>query len=98
MRSIIQSLSAVLSRVASRWIPDPLVIALLLSGVVLLWSSLGTDLGLWGTIDAWGGTHKSGLSPKFGVWKLLGFAMQMCLVLVTGHALASAPVGAKGHS
>ena len=91
MRSIIQGMSAALSRVASRWIPDPLVIALLLSGIVLLWSALGTELGFWGTIDAWGGRHPSGLSPKYGVWKLLGFAMQMCLVLVTGHALAAAP-------
>ena len=49
MRAVIQSLSAMLSRVAARWIPDPLVIALLLSGVVLLWSTLGTDLGFWGT-------------------------------------------------
>ena len=79
-----------LSRIATRWIPDPLVIALLLSGVILAWSSVGTDLGFWGTIDTWGGRDQGDLSPKHGVWKLLGFAMQMCLVLVTGHALASA--------
>lgn len=33
-----------------------------------------------------------------GFWKLLSFSMQMALVLVTGHALASAPVIKKGLS
>ena len=91
MRSMIQWLSASLSRVAARWIPDPLVIALILSGGVLLWSVTLSELGLWGTIDAWGGVKGGALSPQHGLWRLLGFAMQMCLVLVTGHALASAP-------
>lgn len=27
-----------------------------------------------------------------GFWTLLGFAMQMALIFVTGHALASAPI------
>lgn len=45
-------------------------------------------------LDAWGGIERlpSGAdreSASLGLWTLLGFAMQMCLVLVTGHALAS---------
>lgn len=45
-------------------------------------------------LDSWGGIERlpSGVareSASLGLWTLLGFAMQMCLVLVTGHALAS---------
>ena len=86
MRWFIQSLSAKISRIATRYIPDPLVIALLLSALILGWSTLKSDLGLLGSIDTWGGVQ-----GQAGLWRLLGFAMQMCLVLVTGHALASAP-------
>jgi short-chain fatty acids transporter len=31
-----------------------------------------------------------------GFWELLAFAMQMCLILVTGHALATSPVIRRG--
>ncbi len=45
-------------------------------------------------LDSWGGIERlpSGAAREaasLGLWTLLGFAMQMCLVLVTGHALAS---------
>ena len=94
MRGLIQALSATLSRTAARFIPDPLVIALILSALILGGAALGSDLGFWGAIDAWGGRLRNGeaLAREQGVWRLLAFAMQMCLVLVTGHALASAPV------
>ena len=93
MKTFIQILSQFLSRFASRWIPDPLVISMCLSVGVLLWSILGSDLGFWATIDAWGGRLDQGkvLPSEKGLWKLLAFAMQMCLVLVTGYALATAP-------
>ena len=31
-----------------------------------------------------------------GFWELLSFAMQMCLILVTGHALATSPIVRRG--
>ncbi|HMN96504.1 MAG TPA: TIGR00366 family protein [Phycisphaerales bacterium] len=40
------------------------------------------------TFDAWRGDD--------GLWKLLAFAMQMCLVLVSGHALAAAAPVRRG--
>lgn len=45
-------------------------------------------------LDSWGGIERlangaARESATLGLWTLLGFAMQMCLVLVTGHALAS---------
>jgi len=44
-----------------------------------------TDMTFDGAVKSWAGTE--------GVWSagLLKFGMQMCLILVTGHALASSP-------
>lgn len=67
--------------------PDPFVIAILLTMLTFLlgWTvsdgppaDLETSTPLW-LLDQWQG----------GFWNLLAFAMQMCLILVTGHALAS---------
>jgi len=61
--------------------PDPFVLAVLLTllAMGLAWGL--TDAGPASLVDAWSG----------GVWDLLRFGMQMCLILVTGHALASSP-------
>jgi short-chain fatty acids transporter len=91
---MIRSLGAALSRWSARWVPDPFVIAILLTllTLALAWAVTGTDpvagLGQWGGRIGPGGQLLTGES---GLWKLLGFGMQMCLILVTGHALASAP-------
>lgn len=78
-----------------RWlIPDPFVIAILLSVVTviaaLLWGTYepGQDRYLV-LLDAW-------RDNKQGIWKLLAFSMQMCLILVTGHALASTALIRRG--
>lgn len=65
--------------------PDPFVLAVLLTFVTILLVLLTTDTSLTGAVDLWAGTN--------GVWSagILKFAMQMCLILVTGHALASSP-------
>ncbi len=85
-----------ISAVFRRVVPDPLVIAILLSLVVFMLALLfgrapaaNPDAGLGGRalalFDAWRATD--------GLWKLLMFGMQMCLILVTGYALAeSRPV------
>lgn len=31
-----------------------------------------------------------------GLWELLAFAMQMCLIIITGSAVAEAPIAKKG--
>ena len=84
---MIGRLGMLISRLFRWLIPDPFVIAILLSLVTVLAALL------WGTfepseepldvlLDAWS-------SNESGIWKLLAFSMQMCLILVTGHALAS---------
>lgn len=88
----------VLSRVFERTAPEPFTLAVLLAGLtaVLAWALGGPAGGVdgnggagggvgWGVVsvlDAW-------RSAEAGLWQFLGFGMQMCLVLVTGHALAS---------
>lgn len=77
--------------IARRTMPDPFVLAVLLT---LAAAALALTLGDFsakpqGTsraaflLDAWRGSG--------GLWRFLAFAMQMCLVLVTGHALAESP-------
>lgn len=88
-----------LGRVFRAAIPDPFVIAL---GLTLLTAVLAVLVGFQTgadkhrpdigeralrVFDAWGGIA----NPSRGLWSLLAFTMQMCLVLVTGHAMASAP-------
>lgn len=79
--------------------PDPFVIAVLLLALTCL---LGLTFGDFGSSSA--GTRT--LADKFAklsdsfrdvgtgahIWSLLTFAMQMCLVLVSGHVLTSTPV------
>lgn len=59
--------------------PDPFVLAILLTAAAWLAGLFATGFDLLAVVDAWRG----------GLWSLLAFGMQMCLVLVTGHAVAS---------
>ena len=63
--------------------PDPFVVAVLLTLLTFVLAFTLTDTEPSAVVDHWGGSS--------GVWSLLGFGMQMCLILVTGHALASSP-------
>ncbi len=62
--------------------PDPFVLAILLSTLTffLAWAHMGpTSHNASALVNTW----------QAGLWDLLAFAMQMCLILVLGHALAS---------
>ncbi|MED5525771.1 short-chain fatty acid transporter [Gallaecimonas pentaromativorans] len=68
-------------RMVERYLPDPFVLVLLLTMLVL-----GLSIGVQGmapmnAVDVWGK----------GFWNLLSFAMQMALILVLGHLVASTP-------
>ncbi|RMH12521.1 MAG: short-chain fatty acid transporter [Planctomycetota bacterium] len=65
--------------------PDPFVLAVLLTGVTFALVLWRTEMPFGEAVDVWAGPQ--------GVWSagMLRFAMQMCLILVTGHALASSP-------
>jgi short-chain fatty acids transporter len=73
------------SRIMQRWLPNTFVIAMILTAVVFLAGMFVQGQGIGAMADHWGN----------GVWKLLGFSMQMVLILVLGTVLAmSRPVKA----
>lgn len=74
----------VLARFFRAVTPDPFVLAIFLTVLTGGLALVLTDTTLEGVLTGWQGPS--------GFWKLLSFSMQMCLVLVTGHALASAPI------
>jgi short-chain fatty acids transporter len=82
VRAMLARLGEVFSRWADRWVPDPFVLALILTVIALL-----GGLGLTGSA----GEVLRGWYGGFSSTPLLAFALQMCLILVTGQALASSP-------
>jgi short-chain fatty acids transporter len=78
---MIERIGELFNRLAQRFMPHPFVFAILLTILTFV-------LGL-----AWGGAAPGALVEAWaeGVFTpaLLGFMVQMCLILVTGHALAS---------
>ncbi|WP_417662821.1 short-chain fatty acid transporter [Pseudomonas sp.] len=79
---MLSSITALSVKLVQRYLPSPFVFAILLSLIVLITSMLSTGQSLPQMAQHWGA----------GFWNLLTFAMQMALILVTGHALASAPL------
>jgi len=64
-----------------KYLPDPFIFAAILTFLVFILGLFLTGQGPVAMVKHWGS----------GVWSLLGFSMQMALVLVLGHALANAP-------
>src|SRR5689334_17781553 len=66
---------------AERWIPDAFIFALLATFFVLAAAVTATPSSVSQVIDAWGR----------GFWDLIPFTLQMSLVIITGHVLATSP-------
>ena len=80
---MIERLGSAFAAAAERWVPSPFVLALVLTVVTFLLATFVTGAS---PVQAWVGWGD-------GFWEFLKFGMQMTLILVTGHALAtSAPV------
>jgi len=75
----------VFDRWARRFMPDPMLFAVILSFVAFALGLVFTDSSPMQMMRHWYG----------GFWSLLEFGMQMCLILVTGHALATSPAVRK---
>lgn len=88
---MIARLGKVLARVAARVVPDPFILALGLTLFVMGVGALGLALADEPPADGVGWTVLVGWAKGFSSGPLLAFALQMCLVLVTGHALALSP-------
>lgn len=86
---MIARLGSALSRFSGRWVPDPFVLALLLTAVV---AAVGAGRMLASGQEASVLASLSlGWLDGFSLSGGLAFALQMCFVLVTGHAMALSP-------
>ncbi|WP_410209034.1 short-chain fatty acid transporter [Fusobacterium sp.] len=68
-----------------KYLPDPFIFCAILTFIVFIGSMVFTKQTPLQIIGHWSG----------GFWSLLAFSMQMALVLVTGHAMASSVVFTK---
>src|SRR3954464_10655893 len=64
-----------------RWVPDAFIFALLATFIVVAAAVFATPSTLPQGGDAWGN----------GFWDLIPFTLQMSLVIISGHVLATSP-------
>ncbi|HQZ37555.1 MAG TPA: TIGR00366 family protein [Vicinamibacterales bacterium] len=64
-----------------RWLPDAFIFALLATVFVVAAALVGADASILQVVDAWGS----------GFWELIPFTLQMALIIITGHVLATSP-------
>jgi short-chain fatty acids transporter len=83
---MIRAMGEYFSEWAKKYMPDPWLFAILLSFLTYILGLIFTKSGPFDMILHW---YK-------GFWELLTFAMQMCLILVTGYALATTPLVKRG--
>src|SRR4051812_48377315 len=66
---------------SERWLPDAFIFALLATVIVIVAALAVTGATLVAVVDAWGR----------GFWELIPFTLQMALIIITGHVLATSP-------
>jgi short-chain fatty acids transporter len=66
---------------SERWLPDAFIFALLATVLVIAAALAATPSGPLQIVDAWGR----------GFWELIPFTLQMALIIITGHVLATSP-------
>jgi len=76
---MLQSLARFFVRIVERWLPDPFVIAVLLTTFVFAMAVFVADYSVAASLQSWGD----------GIWGLLAFTMQIVLTFVLGYALAT---------
>ncbi|MGD8191281.1 TIGR00366 family protein [Brevibacillus ginsengisoli] len=83
---MVNSISRFFTAMIQKYLPDPFVFAMLLTILVFVLGFTVTPHSITDMVNMWGD----------GFWNLLAFSMQMALVVVTGHALASSPLLRRG--
>ncbi len=78
---VLARLALALTDWAERWIPDAFIFALLATFIVAAAARVATGASLPSIVDGWGR----------GFWDLIPFTLQMSLIIMTGHVLASSP-------
>jgi short-chain fatty acids transporter len=79
---MLQRLAGALTSWSTRWVPDAWIIAVILSVTAYILGLIFTKSTPYELVQYWGN----------GFWILLSFAMQMCLIIVTGYILATTPL------
>lgn len=82
---MLKAVTTVCVRGFERYLPDPFVIVLIMTGIVLLAGIVGEGQSAADMLVWW----------REGFWELLSFAMQMTLILVLGYTLARTPLVAR---
>ncbi len=75
---MLQRIAIILTQWSTRWVPDSYVIAVFLTLITYALGLIFTSSTWYQLIQYWGN----------GFWELLSFAMQMCLIIMTGYILA----------
>jgi len=93
-----QRLAVVCEQMARRLVPDPLVFGGGLTALVLLWAMLWPATEALRAEAGFARLQRLLLIWFDGLWQpgMLAFAAQMCLILLAGFALASAPIARRG--
>lgn len=73
-------------KIVNRYLPSPFIFSVALTFMAFAMGLVMTGQSALELAGAWGN----------GLWSLHGFAMQMALVLMTGYALANAPIAQRG--
>lgn len=81
-RTLFSGFTNTLTRIFDRYLPDPLVIVILLTVAVMLGCVVFRDNSPSDLLSYW----------MDGFWNLHGFAMQMVLILVAGFVMATTPL------
>lgn len=81
IKAFVNSSANFFDRLMRKYTPDPLLLALILSLIVLILSILYTEATPKDMITYWGN----------GFWKLSGFTMQMVMIFMGGYILAATP-------
>ena len=74
-------LALALTAWTERWVPDAFVFALVGTILVVIAALVWTPSSAVEVVDAWGN----------GFWDLIPFTLQMSLIIITGHVLATSP-------
>lgn len=81
-RSFLESITNFSVNLMQKYLPDAFIFAAVLTFIVFVAVMIITKQSPMMVVNHWGN----------GVWQLLSFSMQMVMVLVAGHTLATAPL------
>ena len=84
--NVIARVGASLTRWSMKYMPDPSIFAVVLTLIAFVLGIVVARQTPMQMVQNW---YK-------GLWELLAFAMQMCLIIITGSAVAEAPIAKKG--